>query len=133
MKLLDLFCGEGLAAWGYWRSGRFSEIVGVDLNPQMKGRYAFDFILGDVQALTYDFLDQFDFIHASPPCQAYSYITPDQTRHARLVAATRLMLYASGKPHVIENVQGQLRSCAPTYLWMVMRWGCQWSGGAIST
>ncbi len=85
----------------------------MDINPQMRGRYAFDFICGDVQALTYDFLDQFDFIHASPPCQGYSYQTPDQTRHWRLVAATKLMLYASGKPHVIENVQGALKELRP--------------------
>ena len=113
MKLLDLYCGEGLAAWGYWRSGRFSEVVGVDINPKMRARYSFDFICGDVQALTYEFLDQFDFIHASPPCQAYSYITPNPTQHMRLVAATKLMLYASGKPHVIENVQGAVKDLRP--------------------
>ena len=113
MKLLDLYCGEGLMAWGYWRSGRFSEIVGIDINPKMRDRYAFDFICGDAQALTYEFLDQFDFIHASPPCQAYSYITPDPTQHMRLVAATKLMLYASGKPHVVENVQGAVKELRP--------------------
>lgn len=113
MRLLDLYCGEGLAAWGYWRSGRFSEIVGIDLNPKMSDRYSFDFVQGDALTLTYDFLDQFDFIHASPPCQAYSYITPDQSLHMRLVAATKLMLYASGKPHVVENVQGAVKELRP--------------------
>jgi len=112
-RLLDLFCGEGLAAWGYWNSGRFSEIVGVDCNPAMAGKYAFDFIQGDCMKLTYDFLMGFDFIHASPPCQAYSYITPDQSKHHRLVAGTRLMLYASGVPHVIENVQGAVKELRP--------------------
>lgn len=71
-KLLDLFCGEGLAAWGYWLSGRFSHIVGVDINLQMRSRYSFDFIEGDVLSLDYEFLSKFDFVHASPPCQAYS-------------------------------------------------------------
>jgi DNA (cytosine-5)-methyltransferase 1 len=113
MKLLDLYCGEGLAAWGYWRSGRFSEVVGVDINPVPGAKYAFDFVLGDCLALTYEFLDQFDFIHASPPCQAYSYLTPDQSIHMRLVAATKLMLHASGKPHVIENVQGAMKELRP--------------------
>jgi DNA (cytosine-5)-methyltransferase 1 len=79
----------------------------------MSGWYAFDFICGDCQALTYEFLDQFDFIHASPPCQGYSYQTPDQTKHMRLVVATKLMLYASGKPHVVENVQGALKELRP--------------------
>jgi len=112
-RLLDLFCGEGLAAWGYWQSGRFSEIVGMDCNPLMAEKYAFDFIQGDCMALTYEFLMGFDFIHASPPCQAYSYITPQPGAHPRLVAGTRLMLYASGIPHVIENVQGAVKDLRP--------------------
>lgn len=113
MKLLDLYCGEGLAAWGYWMSGRFSEIVGVDINPEMSGSYSFDFVCGDCRSLTYDFLEQFDFIHASPPCQAYSYLTPEPERHMRHVSGTKLMLYASGKPHVIENVQGAVKELRP--------------------
>lgn len=112
-RMLDLFCGEGLAAWGYWNSGCFSEIVGVDCNPAMKDKYAFDFIQGDCMKLTYDFLLSFDFIHASPPCQAYSYLTPDQTLHARLVAGTKHMLFATGLPHVIENVQGAVKELRP--------------------
>lgn len=111
-KLLDLFCGEGLAAWGYWLSGRFSEIVGVDL-ADMSDRYSFDFIQRDALTLDYDFLLQFDFIHASPPCQAYSKMTPDKTKHMRLIAATHLMLTAAGKPYVIENVEGSAKELRP--------------------
>ena len=113
MRLLDLFCGEGLAAWGYWLSGRFTEIVGVDTNNEMSARYSFDFINMSALGLTYDFLSQFDFIHASPPCQGYSNATPDQSLHQRLVAATHLMLYASGKPYVIENVEGSSKELRP--------------------
>lgn len=112
-RLLDLFCGEGLAAWGYWRSGCFSEIVGIDLNPECGGRYSFDFIRGDALKLDYEFLFQFDFIHASPPCQAYSKLTPDPSRHMRLIAATHLMCYASGLPYVIENVENSSRELRP--------------------
>lgn len=113
MKLLDLFCGEGLAAWGYWQSGRFSEIVGVDIDPQMSTRYAFDFICADCRVLTYDFLLQFDFIHASPPCQAYSKMTPNPEKHPRLIAATHLMCAAAGVPYVIENVEGSGQELRP--------------------
>lgn len=113
MKLLDLFCGEGLAAWGYWKSARFSEIVGVDI-ADMKHRYAFDFIQRDALTLDYDFLMDFDFIHASPPCQAYSKITPDQSKHPRLIARTHLMLAAAGKRYVIENVEGSGAELKPT-------------------
>jgi len=113
MRLLDLYCGEGLAGWGYWLSGRFSEIVGVDINPEMRTRYSFDFVQGNALALDYEFLHQFDFIHASPPCQAYSKITPDKSQHMRLIAATHLMLYASGKPYAIENVEGSGKELKP--------------------
>lgn len=113
MRMLDLFCGEGLASWGYWRSGRFSEIVGVDIRPEMSSRYSFDFVQGNALALDYDLLCQFDFIHASPPCQAYSKITPNKAKHMRLIAATHLMLYATGKPYVIENVEGSGRELRP--------------------
>lgn len=114
-KLLDLCCGEGLVSWGYWASGMFSEIVGVDLNAEMSTRYSFDFIHGDMLALDYDFLSQFDFIHASPPCQAYSDATPKEyrARHMRLIAATQHMLYAVGKPYVIENVPGAKKDLRP--------------------
>lgn len=111
MRMLDLFCGAGLAAWGYWLSGRFSEVVGID-NVYQAG-YSFDFVKADALSLTYDFLLQFDFIHASPPCQGYSKATPDKSRHMRLIAATHLMLFASGKPYVIENVEGSSRELRP--------------------
>lgn len=112
-RMLDLYCGEGLASWGYWRSGRFSEIVGVDINPEMRTRYSFDFVCASALTLTYAFLEQFDFIHASPPCQAYSKITPDRSKHVRLIAATHLMLVAAGKPYCIENVEGSGQELRP--------------------
>lgn len=113
MKLLDLYCGEGLAAWGYWRSSRFSQIVGVDSDVKMRTRYAFDFVCADAIKLDYEFLLQFDFIHASPPCQAYSKMTPDRSKHERLIAATHIMCKATGKPYVIENVEGSSRELRP--------------------
>lgn len=114
-KLLDLFCGEGLASWGYWLSGRFSEIVGIDIDGSMKHHYSFDFIEGDALSLDYEFLSQFDFIHASPPCQGYSKQTPKEYRsnHMRLIPATHLMLHSTGLPYVIENVEGSSKDLKP--------------------
>lgn len=112
-RLLDLFCGEGLAAWGYWLSGRFSEIVGVDINPENRDRYSFDFVQGDAMKLDYEFLMQFDFIHASPPCQFYSKATPDRSKHPRLIPGVHHMLFAVGKPFVIENVEGSGKDLRP--------------------
>lgn len=107
MKLLDLFCGAGGAAMGYHLAG-FDEIVGVDIVPQPN--YPFEFVQAD--ALDPPFrLSDFDLIHASPPCQAYS----TQGRSSRwgtepssppLIADTQEMLDESGSPFVIENVPG---------------------------
>jgi len=112
-RCLDLFCGNGLASWGYWRSGRYSEIVGVDIAPEMSSSYSFDFISCDAMKLNYEFLLDFDFIHASPPCQYYSKITPDRSKHMRLIPGVHLMLAASGKPFVIENVEGSSMDLKP--------------------
>lgn len=105
-RLLDLFCGAGGAAMGYSRAG--FDVVGVDIKPQP--HYPFEFVQAD--ALTflspnYDY-EPFDAIHASPPCQRYSAVTPAQRRneHPDLIAATRWMLQATGLPYVIENVAG---------------------------
>jgi DNA (cytosine-5)-methyltransferase 1 len=101
-RLLDLFCGAGGAAFGYHQAG--FEVVGVDINPQP--RYPFEFHQAD--AMTFP-LDGFDAIHASPPCQGYSTITPDKTRHPRLIGPIRERLQATGVPYVIENVEGARR------------------------
>lgn len=116
--MLDLFCGGGLAGAGYWQSGCFSEIVGVDLDPSMKKVYPFDFMCCNAWLLDYEFLLQFDFIHASPPCQFYSAITPSwaRARHIRSIPPTHLMLQAAGKPYVIENVPGSGHDLRPNLI-----------------
>ncbi len=104
MRLLDLFCGAGGAAMGYHQVG-FTEIVGVDINPQPN--YPFEFVLGDATHPAFDLAD-FDLVHASPPCQAYSFATIQHRHNAYpdLVPATRQLLVDSGRPYVIENVPG---------------------------
>lgn len=104
-RLLDLFCGAGGAAMGYHRAG-FEEIVGVDIVPQK--RYPFTFVQGDALEYLAAHGHEFDVIHASPPCQAYSRATAwrgDRASHPDLIVATREHLIASGRPYVIENVQ----------------------------
>jgi DNA (cytosine-5)-methyltransferase 1 len=104
MKLLDLFCGAGGAAMGYHLAG-FDSITGVDCEPQT--RYPFGFVQGDALEYAAAHAHEFDVIHASPPCQAYSKARNLQgNEHPDLVATVRELLRASGKPYVIENVQG---------------------------
>lgn len=100
-RLLDLFCGAGGAGMGYHRAG--FDVVGVDISPQP--RYPFEFHQAD--AMTYP-LDDFDYIHASPPCQRYSIANNIHGRedHPDLIAPIRDRLIASGAIYVIENVPG---------------------------
>lgn len=118
-RLLDLFCGAGGAAVGYHRAG--FDVVGVDITPQP--HYPFEVRQGDalaaleralafremgMRATDYD-LEDFDAIHASPPCQHYSdlsYRNGNASDHPDLIPATRRLLRATGLPYVIENVEG---------------------------
>lgn len=109
MKLLDLFCGAGGASMGYAMAG--FDVTGIDVKHGR--RYPFTYIRGDVRDYLHkDFLDQFDVIAASPPCQTHS-----STKHLRvaqgkstdkidMIPEVREALIASGKPYVIENVPG---------------------------
>lgn len=104
-RLLDLYSGAGGCAVGYSRAG--FEVVGVDINPQP--RYPFEFHRGDALDYLREHGHEFDAIHASPPCQRYSigrHIHASGERHPDLVAPTRELLQATGKPWVIENVPG---------------------------
>jgi DNA (cytosine-5)-methyltransferase 1 len=115
-RLLDLFCGAGGCSVGYARAG--FEVVGVDLEPMPN--YPFEFIQTDAIALLEAALRtgmvcgvwrlaDFDAIHASPPCQAFSLATLYHGRtekHPDLIEPTRALLKRTGLPYVIENVAG---------------------------
>jgi len=110
VKLLDLFCGVGGASVVYARAG--FEVHGVDLKHGK--RYPYTYTRADVLDVLQDhkFIQQFDVIHASPPCQTHSI-----TQHLRnaqgkttskidLIPETRAALIAADKPYIIENVPG---------------------------
>jgi len=105
MRLLDLFCGAGGAAMGYYRAG-FDTIVGVDIKPQPN--YPFEFVQGDALEHLDKWGHWFDAIHASPPCQAYSITSslPWVGDYPELIEPLRKILQELGKPFVIENVPG---------------------------
>lgn len=106
-KMLDLYCCEGGAAMGYYRSG--FDVFGVDHIAQR--RYPFAFHLGDALVVvrrlllgeavpfthpdgTVEWLVLADFaaVHASPPCQAYS--------------VTKFLMAAGGCAHDSDPVGG---------------------------
>jgi DNA (cytosine-5)-methyltransferase 1 len=121
-RLLDLFCCAGGAGMGYHRAG--FEVVGVDIKPQP--RYPFEFHQADALDVLSRMLkgekfqasdgnwygiDDFDAIHASPPCQRYSTMTAGRWQdriesHPDLIAPVRDLLKQTGRPYVIENVEG---------------------------
>lgn len=103
-RLLDLFCGAGGCSEGYRRAG--FDVVGVDIKPQP--RYPFQFIQADALEYVARHGAEFDAIHASPPCQAYSISRNNGSNKdaPRLIAPTRAALIATGTPYVIENVMG---------------------------
>jgi len=89
---------------GYARVGM--DVTGVDIAPQP--RYPFAFLRCDaLEHLAHHGLE-YDFIHASPPCQGYSHLTPAANKgdHEKLIEPLRRLLKGIGKPYVIENVQG---------------------------
>ncbi|WP_371527187.1 SAM-dependent methyltransferase [Streptomyces sp. NBC_01283] len=105
LRVLDLFCCQGGAAKGYADAG--CEVTGVDIAPQP--RYPYPFIQADAVAFVREHGDEFDFIHASPPCQFDSDCQRIQGNvHPDLIGPTRTALEATGRPWVIENVRGAL-------------------------
>ena len=104
--VLDAYCGQGGCTKGFQDAG--FEVVGVDINPQP--RYVGDeFIQADAIEFILKHGDEFDLIHASPPCQVYSetrHLINNPGNHPDLVAPTREALQTTGRPYVIENVPG---------------------------
>jgi DNA (cytosine-5)-methyltransferase 1 len=111
VRCLDLFCCGGGAGTGYSMAGM--EVTGVDIDPQPQ--YPFAFVQSDAVEFLCKFGHEFDFIHASPPCQGYSshvssrsskWVPHDGKDEPRLIAKVRDALREVGKPYVIENVMG---------------------------
>lgn len=106
-RLLDLFSCAGGASMGYHRAG--FDVLGVDIDPQPN--YPFDHWVGDALEYVTECGHLYDVIHASPPCQSYLNLGAVNRAlgrdydHADMIAATREVLIATGKPYVIENVE----------------------------
>lgn len=102
-KALDLFCCAGGASMGLHRVG--FDIVGVDIEPQP--HYPFEFHQDD--ALKFP-LNGFDFIWASPPCQAHTAMKhapgAKGVANPKLIKPIRKRLMTAKKLWVIENVEG---------------------------
>lgn len=94
---------------GYHRAG--FQVTGVDIEPHLD--YPFTFIQADALEILDDlhYLNEYDVIHASPPCKAFtkngwSKKFDYNSRHEDLLTPTRQALKAWGGTWVIENVPG---------------------------
>jgi DNA (cytosine-5)-methyltransferase 1 len=113
MRVLDLFCGGGGAARGYVKAG--ATVDGVDIKSHWKS-YPGDFYIADALKFAVMFGRNYDFIHASPPCQGYSsHTTSHSSKYVsyskgkdepKLISKIREVLEDTNKPFVIENVMG---------------------------
>lgn len=111
MKLLDLFCGAGMASDGYTQAG--FDVFGIDIEPQR--HYPYQFRQSDALAvLASDEPERFDVIHASPPCQLHTRAQHlrdaqgNESRYEDLLTPTIELLRKmwSHKLWVVENVPG---------------------------
>lgn len=106
-RLLDLFCGAGGAGMGYYRAG--FQVTGVDIAPQPNYPKELNFVCADALMLDMEYLESFDVIHASPPCQKWvgwqniGKARGGKNDHLDLIAPTRALLQQVGRPWVIEN------------------------------
>jgi len=86
------------------------DVLGVDIAAQP--RYPFEFEQAD--ALTFEIPSDAVYVHASPPCQFASKVTPNHARgkHENLIPATRVKLQQwareTGGVWTIENVSGKV-------------------------
>lgn len=95
---------------GYHRAG--FEVVGVDIEPQP--HYPFEFHQADALEYLANHYELFDAFHGSPPCQKFMSLNKlNEGRkgykirvYPNFIPETRRLMQMTGKPFVIENVQG---------------------------
>ena len=113
-RALDLFARAGGVSEGLLLAG--FDVVAVDIldcskafnrGPGNPNRHERPAVFVQADALTFP-LEGFDFIWASPPCQAHSVLRKLQPgkKYPDLIPATRERLQAAGIPYAIENVPG---------------------------
>jgi hypothetical protein len=126
IRVLDACCGVGGATRGYQLAG--FHVTGVDIAEQPD--YCGDaFIQADAVEYVRAHGSEYDFIHASWPCQAYCCLTRGTNFgrvYPELIVPGRLAQMSTGRPWVIENVPGapirrDMRLCGEMFDLAVLR------------
>jgi DNA (cytosine-5)-methyltransferase 1 len=114
-RLLDLFCGAGGCTAGYQRAGFWVRGVDNKRQPRYCGE---EFIQADAleylsELIESGEIEEFDAIHASPPCQgnlkglkAANRARKRNIEYFDLIPRTRELCQRSSLPYAIENVEG---------------------------
>lgn len=147
LRVLDLCCCEGVGTTGYQVH---AEVYGVDMVARFAKRYpGAGFHCGDALEVlrvliagapvtftrrdgsTIDLsLADFDFIHASPPCQGYTRGNAGKvTSWPKLIPDFRVLLDLTGLPYAIENV----KDAGPEMIAPVTLCGCMFNLTAVDT
>ncbi len=122
LRILDACCGVGGATRGYKLALPDCHVTGVDIDPQPD--YVGDaFVQGDAVAYVREHGSEYDFIHASWPCQYSCALTKGTNKgrvYPNLIPAGRRAQQSTGRPWVIENVAGaeirkDLRLCGDMF------------------
>jgi hypothetical protein len=110
LTVLDVCCGVGGATRGYTLAGY--DVYGVDIAEQPD--YPGPMHRGDGIEYIHRHGHRYDFIHVSPPCQRKCTLTLGTNtsrgwgrEHIDLLPAFREALAAAGRPHIIEQPDGQ--------------------------
>lgn len=148
LRMLDLFCCEGGMGAGYMRAGW--EVYGLDMTMRFSRRYpGTGFSCGDALVALWTLiqggklrfwtpdggeiwlgLDDFDAIHASPPCQGYTRGNAGKvTSWPKLIPDVRALLDRTGLPYVIENV----KDAGPEMIDPVGLCGCMFDMNTVDT
>lgn len=122
LHILDACCGVGGATRGYKLAAPDCHVTGVDIDPQPD--YIGDaFIQGDAVEYVREYGAEYDFIHASWPCQYSCALTKGTNKgrvYPNLIPTGRAAMQSTGRPWVIENVAGaeirkDLRLCGDMF------------------
>src|SRR5262245_48321031 len=104
-RLLDVMCGGGGSAMGYFIAG--FDVVGVDIVPQAE--FPFEFYLRNGLKLDPKRIRRnFHAVHASPPCKIHTPLKAVQQydrQVVNLIPPMRELLQETGLYYVIENVK----------------------------
>lgn len=108
MEVLDLCCGAFGAGVGYQQAGH--NVTGWDIHQRRHLPPGVTFHKGSALGLSVEYIQRFDFAHASWPCQEFTRAGTLRTAQGKtskklnLIPEGRALLEASGVPYVMENV-----------------------------